>query len=222
MNITYKNKIVDLLEVQRYDEFLLVLEEIAKELDEEKRQNLLELIVDCYFTRQYQLKFKRAFDLLIGSDLDLNFNVDSWGASFLSLVILRIPSIPVFDYFLGKGAVVNFIGDNRAFEDGKFLKEEDLNGRYETCLDFIELRLADLLLIDYSYTVPEKKINGYYTDSKIKGEKITITKEEYLYLHEQSEYLHTLIETGKLKDHIVRLGGKTYRELMRKPAKQCI
>ncbi|MAN60210.1 MAG: hypothetical protein CMC08_10280, partial [Flavobacteriaceae bacterium] len=159
-------------------------------------------------------KFKKAFDLIIGSKLNLNFNIEHWAPTFLSLVILRAPSKQLFEYFLKKGADINFIGDTLAFEEGEsleFEKKHLLYGQYQTCVDFAQIKLNDLLTTDYNYDVPDKKIEGHHTE--VENGEITISKMEYLYLHEQSEYLFDLINTDKLLDHIKNSGGKTYEDL---------
>ena len=82
-------------------------------------------------------------------------------------------------------------------------------------MDFAELKLAEILILDYHYYVPTKEIEGYWMDYK-DDETITIKKSEYLYLHEQSEYLFDLIHTNKLRDYILENGGKTYNEINEK------
>lgn len=204
----------EILETKRFDDFFSSLPKIVAELTEKERQDLLVDIIDFHYDRKQFPKFKKAFDLIIGSKLNLDFNIDHWAPTFLSLVILRAPSIQLFEYFLKKGANINFIGDTLAFEEGESLEYEKkhlLFGQYQTCLDFAQIKLDDLLTTDYNYDVPDKKIEGHHAD--IEDGEITISKMEYLYLHEQSEYLFDLINTDKLLDHIKNSGGKTYEEL---------
>jgi len=108
-----------------------------------------------------------------------------------------------------------------AFEEGESLEYEKkhlLFGQYQTCLDFTQIKLDDLLTTDYNYDVPDKKIEGHHAD--IEDGEITISQMEYLYLHEQSEYLFDLINTDKLLDHIKNSEtGSAYQKSM-KTAKQ--
>ena len=205
-------KLIHLIEQGSYTE----LQNHIAEFTEEERQNLLVEIIDEYYRQDKFLEYKKAFEIIIGSKLNLNFNIkDHWATTLLSLVILRVPYINIFDYFVGKGADINFIGDSYAFDDEKTIKKEvadDLCERYETCLDFINGKLSDIFQIDYNYIVPEKKIEGHWTEYK-DGDTITIEKSDYLYLHEQAVFLHDLIYTDKLRDHILDCGAKTYREI---------
>ncbi len=204
----------EILETKRLDDFLESLPKIISVLSTKERQKLLVDIIDFHYDRKNFSKFKKAFDLIIGSKLNLNFNIDHWAPTFLSLVILKAPSIKLFEYFVKKGANINFIGDTLAFEEGanlEYEKEHLLYGRYQTCLDFAQVKLDDLLTTDYNYDVPNKKIIGNHRDTAEGA--IIISKSEYLYLYEQAEYLFNLINTDRLLDHIKYCGGKTYEEL---------
>ena len=204
----------ELLELKQYDDFFSVLPKISSELNERERQQLLVNIIDFHYDKKLFSKFKKSFDVIIDSKLNLNFNIDHWAPTFLSLIILREPSIQLLEYFLKKGAEINFIGDTLAFEEGERLEYEKkylLYGQYQTCLDFARIKLNDLLTTDYNYYVPNKKIEGHHTD--VEDGEITISKMEYLYLHEQTEYLFDLINTDKIIDYIELSGGKTYEEL---------
>ncbi len=133
---------------------------------------------------------------MIGVKLNLNFNIDHRAPTFLSLVILRAPSQQLFDYSLKKGANINFIGDVLAFEEGEGLeweKEHLLDGRFQTCLEFAQVKLDDLLTSDYYYDVPAKKIDKDWRGITDEDGNITLSAREYLYLHEQAEYLNDLI-----------------------------
>ena len=89
-------------------------------------------------------------------------------------------------------------------------------GRYSTCLDFAKDVLADMLTVDYNYYVPETgNRNKAWLDID-ENEEITIKKQEYFYLVEQSQYLHDLIQTDRLVDHIKSLDGKIYEQLKEK------
>lgn len=210
------NELHDLLETKRFDEFFATLPELVHDLTEQERQELLVEIIDFYYDRKQFSRFKNVFDLIIGSKLNLNFNIEHWAPTFLSLVVLRAPYKELFDYFVKKGANINFIGDSYAFEDAESLEYElkhSLFERYQTCLDFAQLKLDDMLLIDYNYDVPDKKVDGDRSSLAEDAGDMTISIREYLYLYEQSEYLFNLIFTDRLVDHIKNSGGKTFEEL---------
>ena len=205
-------KLIQQLEQGIYTE----LQNYIAAFTEEERQNLLVEIIDWHYHQDKFSEYKKAFDIIIGTKLNLNFNIkDHWATTLLFLVILRAPHKDIFDYFVRRGAEINFIGDSYAFDDDETIKRDVeiyLCERYETCLDFINIKLSDLFQVDYNYIVPKKRAKGHWTECK-EGDTITIEKSEYLYLHEQAEFLHDLIFTDKLRDHILDCGGKTYREI---------
>lgn len=209
-----KEQLIELLELKQYDDFFSGLPKVILEMTEKERQELLVDIIDFHYDRNLFSKFKKAFDLIIGAKLNLNFNIDHWASTFLSLVVLRAPSFQLFEYFLKKGADINFIGDTLFFEEGEsleFEKKHLLYGQFQTCVDFTQIKLNDLLTTDYNFDVPGKRSEGDWRDTT--HENITISKSEYLYLYEQSEFLFDIINTDRLFDHMKRIGGKTYEEL---------
>ena len=189
----------------KFFEFVSELQAHINEFNEAERQELLVDIMDCYYHQDMFSEYKKAFDIIIGTKLNLNFNIDHWAPSFLCLVTLRAPHQNIFDYFVKKGAEINFIADTSTF-DKSINDKGDILPRYLTCLDFVEFSFYDFFLA-YSYHIPKKKIKGQWMEYN-DDESITITKSEYLYLHEQAEYLSDLISTDKLKDYIVDCGGK--------------
>lgn len=204
----------EILELKRYDDFFACLPEIISELTEEEKQELLVDIID--FHRKLHSKFINAFDLIIDDKLNLNFNIEHWAPTFLSLIVLRTPSIEIFKYFIDKGASVNFIADTLAFEEEENLNYENDNllfRRFQTCLDFTQIQLDNLLGIDYNYDIPDNKVDSNLTNLYDQKKEITLDVNDYLYLYEQSEYLHHLVSISKLKDFIIQIGGKTYKQL---------
>lgn len=180
-------------------------------LTEVDKQTLLRVIVSDYYSDKQFVFFVKVFDAIIDSKVSLDFNIDHWAPTFLSLVVTKA-SRQLFDYFLRKGANINFIGDTYTYDAADTPNEE----RYATCLDFAELKLADSLTVDYNYSVPDtKEYNTSWQDIHDK-EEITINKRDYYYLIEQSQYLHDLIHTDRLVDHIKSLGGKRYVQLKEK------
>jgi hypothetical protein len=66
----------ELLEAKQYDDFFYSLPKIISDFTEEERQELLTDIIDYYYDGKYFAQFKKAFELIIGAKLNLNFNID--------------------------------------------------------------------------------------------------------------------------------------------------
>ncbi len=212
------NQLIRSIEAKNFSDFEKVWTDLCNNLSETNKQNILTEIIDYYYSDKDFSFYVKVFDKIIDSKVSLDFNIDHWAPTFLSLVVMKA-SRQLFDYFLRKGANINFIGDSYAFEPEEIIKHEteeiDIE-RYATCLDFAEFKLADDLTVHYNYSVPD-------TTDQIKSwqhiddeEEITIKKQDYYYLVEQSQYLHNLIHTDRLVDHIKSLGGKTYKQLTKK------
>lgn len=179
-------------------------------LSEKEKQQILVTIIEDYYNHNFFSKFKKIFNLLIGDKLNLNFNINSYAPTLLSLVIQKAPSYQLFEFFINKGADLNFIGDTFAFEDEESLKFEIENysaTRYQTCLDFANQKSADLLGNDFGFDVPNNK------SLNMKDDNITLTKSEYLYLYNQSQYLFDVVNTERLIGFIKQIGAKTFEEL---------
>ncbi len=207
--------LIELLEQNKYHIFFAELPTFIGKMPEKQRQELLVDIVDCYYNHNRFSEFKNAFDLIIGDKLNLDFNIEHWAPSFLSLVVLRWPIIELFDYFTKKGANINFISDTLAFESAEDLEFEEkqlLFGRYQTALDFAQIKLDDKLSCDYYYGLPQSEPEQP-CDNVNNNEIVTISKAEYMELQEQSWYLKDLVHTSRLIDYIKSLGGKTFEEL---------
>jgi len=191
--------------------------EIKDKLTEKDKQDFLEEIVSCCYSDKDIDFIIMVLDKIIDNNVSLDFSIDHYAPTFLSLSVYKV-SKKLFDYLLQKGATINFIGDNCASETEEYIKKEigdNLHLRYDTCLDFAEMVLADTLSTDYNYHVPDKTedITWHQIDNK---ELITVKKKDYYYLLEQSQYLHDLIHTDNLVYYIKSLGGKTYQELAAK------
>ena len=207
--------LIDTIEAFDFAGFEKLWPKLKRKLSGTDKQKLLTTILDEYYSHSRFSQFKRVFDLIIDSKVNLNFNIDHWAPTFLSLVVLKSPSFELFEYFVRKGASINFIGDTMAFETEEAIEDEEeylLYGRYLTCLDFAEIKLNDLLTTDYNFGPPKY---GLIDDLRRIDDdvEITIPKWEYLYLLEQSQYLFDLVKTDKLTDHLKSIGGKTYEAL---------
>jgi len=202
------------IELKNYSDFENSWFHLKDKLTEREKQELLTEIVGYYYSDKHFPFFKKVLDKIIDSKVSLDFSIEHYAPTFLSLAV-HVVSQQLFAYLLQQGASINFIGDCYAFETEETIKKEvgdNLHLRYSTCLDFAELVMADTLTVDYNYSVPEKieDITWHEIDNK---EEIKVKKKEYYYLLEQSQYLHDLIHTDRLVDHIKSLGGKTYLQL---------
>ncbi|MDZ4758753.1 MAG: hypothetical protein SGJ10_11550 [Bacteroidota bacterium] len=111
---------------------------IKDTLSDEARQELLAEIVEFYYKEKYYSSYKRIFDLILYKQLSLDFNIDSCPCTFLCAVFDKA-SIQLMDYFLGKGANLNYIGDSDPdAKEGEYDDEAAgyLRQRHVTCLDF--------------------------------------------------------------------------------------
>ena len=177
-------------------------------------------ILEYYYYDKYFSFFVAVFDRLIYSKISLNINIDYWPPTLLCLVVNKA-SRKLFDYFIQKGAILNFVGDSMADlteDEIKYESISDVKCRYKTCLDFAQLKLDDMMSTDYAYynSPQSKELMRSWIDMPDKEELMTIKKEDYYYLLEQSMYLRELIETDKLISYIKHIGGKTYEELSEK------
>jgi hypothetical protein len=189
-------------------------EKNKNEFGEAERQELLKEIIAFHYDDKQFPFFQKILDLIIGEGLNLNFHIEHWAPSFLSLAV-HVVSESLFDYLLSKNADINFIGDPYAFEDDEYIRTELKieDRRFATCLDFALLKLSEMMNSDYNYQRPDW--TGIDTPwAEIDGsEEITIRKKYYAYILEQSQYLYELIHLNGLINHIRETGGKTYSEL---------
>ncbi|HOY30272.1 MAG TPA: hypothetical protein PKW80_00185 [Bacteroidales bacterium] len=215
--ITYT--LVKHIKSKDFDAFLADWEKFIVNASRRRIQNFLINIIDGHYNDFDFDFYVKIFDVIIDKDLPLDCNIKHYAPTFLSLAVDK-SSRKLFDYFLQKGAGIDFIGDRYSFETKKFIKKEvgdDLMIRDYTCLDFAELKYADATSVDFDFKLPEEAVRHRCGDDcrseKMKTIEITVKKCHYCDLLEQVEYLHGLINTGYLIDYIKSLGGKTYIEL---------
>lgn len=180
-------------------------------MSEKERQLLIVEILDNHYHKANFSFFVKVFDEILKSKTSLDFNIDYWYPSLLSLAVHKSSKM-VFQYFIRKGANVNFISDSFSFLSENEQKNEDEDNRYQTCLDFANTKYSDMLGCDYNFSPPfdnveERRQNEYSSDP------ITITKGHYFDLVEQAIYLQDLIHLDRVRDLIIDSGGKTYLEL---------
>jgi hypothetical protein len=194
--------------------FLAEYENIRNDLDEVQRQELLTQIIAFNYDEKDFEFFRKVMDPVIGEDLKLDFNIEHWAPTFLSLAA-HVVSENLFNYLLSKGANINFIGDPYAFEDDEYVRSElKIEDRgYATCLDFARKKLSEMMGTEYRYQRPDwTGIEASWSEID-PSEEMKISKRYHAYLVEQSQYLFELIHLNRLIEHIRKSGGKEYHEL---------
>lgn len=210
MTIVYQCS--ELLGKKQYSSFFESIPRVHSLLTEEERKELLQEVVSFYYKEEYAAQFRMAFDLIIGEELNLDFNLQDWAPSLLSQVLASAPYIELFDYFLEKGASLNFVADALFFypeEEWETILQELPAGRYITCLDFADEVICHEA--EHDFELPPAKREGSYIVPTIRT--ITIGEQEYLNLYQQAKSFHRLANLLKLRDHIIRLGGMRKAEL---------
>jgi hypothetical protein len=195
--------------------FLTEWNDIKNDLDEVQKQELLTQLIAFHYDEKDFDFFRKVMDAIIEDKLNLDFHIEHWAPTFLSLSV-HVVSQNLFDYLLSKGANINFIGDPYAFEDDEYVRNELKleDRRYATCLDFARLKLQDMMSADYHYQRPDwSGIEASWAEID-PSEEMTVSKRFYAYLVEQSQYLYELIHLNQLITHIIKSGGKGYSELL--------
>lgn len=213
-NVLIKNSGDLIQSIQNKDITTFKLEFSKQNLTENERQLLIVEILDNYYHKANFSFFVKVFDEILKSKTSLDFNIDHWSPSLLSLAVHKSSKM-LFQYFLRKGANVNFVADSFCFLTEKEQKFEGEDNRYQTCLDFANTKYGDMLGCDYNFSPPfdnveERRQNEYSSDS------ITISKGHYFDLVEQAIYLQDLIHLDRVRDLIIYSGGKTYLKLNKK------
>ena len=61
----------------------------------------------------------------------------------------------LLQYFIRKGANINFIGDKFInYSASEIENESEFNDRFETCLDFAHTKYNDMFTCDYNFSPP--------------------------------------------------------------------
>lgn len=209
------SQLLDFLVLKRPFDFYECLKIVGNDLSEKEKQELLVHIIDEHYNYSQYGLFKRIFNLIIGDGMNLNFNVVHEAPSFLSLVILKTPYLAVLDYFLKKGACINFVGDalalvsEDAFEYEKmYLRRE----RYQTCLDYAEEKLQKLISSKTSFNTSRDKFEYFESQENDHGD-ILLDSASYYELKKQSNFLKDIILTKRMVDYLKYLGAKSYKDM---------
>jgi hypothetical protein len=194
--------------------FLGEWDNVKNDLEEVQKQELLTQIIAFHYDDKDFDFFRAVMDAIIEDHLNLDFNIEHYAPTFLSLAV-HVVSQNLFDNILSKGADINFIGDPYASEDDEYVRNELKieDRRYATCLDFARLKLTEMMSSDYHYQRPDwTGIEAPWAEID-PSEEMTVSKRFYVYLVEQSQYLYELIHLNQLIEHIRKSGGKMYLEL---------
>ncbi|WP_395052205.1 hypothetical protein [Flavobacterium sp.] len=182
--------------VNKIDYDLFKTEFLKQSLSEKEKQNLLIIILENGYNQKQFAFYKLIFDLLIDRRLNLNFVTDDiFKTPFLQIVIKYAPHVEIFEYFIDRGANINFYDTQ---------DEEP-----ETILDYSNSKIDDTLFYDLSELYYNVKSNY----STIHNDKVCVNKEDYEQLINQSSLLYNLRYTTILRNHIIATGGKTFRKL---------
>ena len=207
-------KLLELVGNRDLDGFISGWNNSKGDFDESLKQELLTQIIAFHYDDGDFDFFRKILDIITEDPLNLDFNIEHWAPTFLSLAV-HVVSRDLFDYLRSKGAGINFIGDPYAFEDDEYLREELKleDRRYATCLDFAEMKLRDMMGSDYHYQKPDwTGVEASWTEIDA-SEELTVSKRYFAYLVEQSQYLFELIHLNGLIEHIKNSGGKGFDEL---------
>jgi len=185
----------------------------------EEKQSLIFQFLEFQFSENQDFDIDGIFtlnSLIKTANISLDFHIQHKAPSLLCYSVYTC-SKHLFNFLLKNNASINYIVDMYYYESKETIKDEvgsTKNERYLTCLDFAELQLADMLTVDYNYTIPKHDTSIKLSDID-SGEGISVQKKQYYYLLEQAKYLKDVIETSNLISHIKSCGGKTYEELQK-------
>lgn len=187
--------------LNKYDFESFKTEYLSQNLNEKLKQSLLVKIFESGYNHKQFSFYKKIFDLIIEGRLNVNFVSDDLiETPFLFLVAQYAPHIELFDYFIDKGAKLNF-----------YIQEEDFY-ELQTCLDFVNKYIEDAIIDDVEVYFYDVKTDY----STIHNNKVCVDKEDYEQLIKQSAHLFSLRKTVILRNHIIAIGGKRYQELNQK------
>lgn len=210
--------LLDFLALRRRGEFLECLDVVYDDFSEQDKQQLLYEIINQYYNHAGYEEFIKLFDSILRDSINLNFNINHRATTFLSLVIYRAPHLKLLNYFIKKGACVNFTGDTLAFVDEKDLEfaKMHLDGcRYQTCLDFAESELNDLISKDLHFECSTPKLRLNIDDGSENMNKLLINADEYAELQAQKLYLKRIILTKRIIDYLKCIGARNFNPVDR-------
>lgn len=174
-------------------------------LSEKQKQDLLVEIVEYHYSDNSYSFYKKIMDLIIDTKVSLNFSIDHFAPTFLSLSV-SLASKLLFDYLIRKGANINFVGNTKDIDP-------DDDEMFDTCFGFVRLKFDDLMSVNYNFFPSEVCMKNLSCDELESSDKVSVPKREYYSLVRQSQYLYDVIKTDELKDYIKSFGGKTAEEI---------
>ncbi len=205
--------LLDFLKLNRRDEFVEGLDMVFCDLSEKEKQELLFEIMNRFYRHYNYDEFITIFDKIQSTPINLNFNIKHRSVTFLSLVVCKAPHLKLVNYFIKKGACINFVGDTLAFVPKESLEfaEIHLDGnRYQTCLDFADAELDNLISKDLSFDFKSIGPKFICEDPLSQRSRMLIDTNEYSELYAQKQYLRRIILTRRVIDYLKALGAKNY------------
>lgn len=205
--------LLDFLKQNRRSEFVECLNIVYDDLCEAEKQDLLFEIMNNYYQHTRFDEFKRVFDIIQCEPINLNFHVNHRAVTFLSVVISKAPYLKLLDYFIKNGACINFVGDTLYFvpENNLEFAEMHLDGsRYQTCLDFAESELDNLITKKLSFDFKGTGPKFICEDSENRSSRMLIDTNEYSKLNAQKEYLKRIILTRRIIDYLKAIGARNF------------
>lgn len=210
-------KLLRHIEKLDFIEFQLKWDLIKLQSTEIDRQKLLLEILDYHYHKANFSFFVKVFDEILKIKTSLDFSIDHWAPTFLSLAVQNSSKM-LIQYFIRKGANINFIGDrffNLTNAEIENETESEHENRFNTCYDFANTKYCDMFSVDYNFCPPWDNVEER-KQNESSNEQITISKGHYFDLVEQSIYLQNLIHLDRVRDYIKSVGGKTFRKLNKK------
>jgi len=200
--------IIEVIEKKDIVSFLLEWKTAVAHSEEDTRAFLC-TIVDYHYKDDDSEFFFKVFNTILEKKISLDFSIDHYAPTFISLVAYNGSTV-LLDYFIEKGADINFVGDRAFFDPDEY--SDDESGRFWTCLDFMQLVLDDTTLLDYDKIPFKIEIpdNWWHIGP---DEKITINKRDLYELADKANLLDYIISVIEMTDNIKSIGGKTYEEL---------
>lgn len=208
-------KLLGHIEKLDFIEFQLQWDLVKLQSTEIDRQKLLLEILDYHYHKANFSFFVKIFDEILKIKTSLDFSIDHWAPTFLSLTVQHSSKMTL-QYFIRKGANINFVSDTFFnYSEKEKEQEADSYGRYQTCMDFANTKYNDMFTCDYHFAPPWNDIEER-RHNEDPQEVISITKGHYFDLVEQAIYLQDLIHLDRVRDYLIDLGAKTYEEIKNK------
>ena len=191
-----------------------------KDITDTDKLNLLSDIIQMKFDFDEFYEFHiKVFDLILGENINLNSNIryqDSRSTTILGLIVTHIPELDsTLIYFVNKGADINYLCDNFAFDEDckieKITKKVNFP-QYQTCLDIAK---EQRIYLGYNGdAIKDNFVEGAYYNMPETEEVVEVNIKKYNCLLDNSNTLRNIEAIEGMIAHIKELEGKTYAEIV--------